>query len=49
MVVVGRDILGENSRAKEIEQVAEWIETTLTETLNSHASTLRLTAGFKRW
>lgn len=46
--MAGRARLGEDSVEKDIQQEGEWINATLTATLDSYATRLRVTAGSKR-
>lgn len=45
----GRLRMRENSEEEDIEQEVDWIEATLTATLDSHTTVLRVTALSKQW
>lgn len=45
----GRSRVKEDSVEKDIEQEADWIEVTLTATLHSHTTPLRVTVPSNRW
>lgn len=49
IATTGRDISGGDSTGVDIEPEAEWIETTLTVTLDAFVISLRVTAPSKNW